>query len=75
MVPDGMSIFDKFCIPSTYRSNGFTVMLVPLGRGYPSPKYPKFSSLLCVTKDCYFTQMSVKFDSNEPDFEETLWIT
>lgn len=49
-------------------------MLAPL-RGYPSPKYPTLSSLLCVAKDYYFTHMTVKFGSNEPDFEEMLWIT
>ena len=74
-IPNGKSIFDKFCILSlTYRSNGFTTMLAPL-RDHLSPKDPKLSSLLCTTKECYFTRMSVNFNPNEPRFEKSRWIT
>ena len=68
-------IFDKFCILSlTHRSNGFITMLAPL-RDYLSPKDPKTSSLLCVTKKCYFTRMSVNIDPDRPGFGESRWIT
>jgi len=68
-------VFDRFCILSlTHRSNGFVTMLAPL-REYLSPKNPESSSLLCTTKECYFTRMSVKIDPNNPNFGETRWIT
>ena len=68
-------VFDRFCILSlTHRSNGFVTMLAPL-RDYLSPKNPESSSLLCTTKGCYFTRMSVKIDPNNPNFGETRWIT
>ena len=68
-------IFDKFCILSlTYWSNRFITMLAPL-RDYLSPKDPKSSSLLCATKECYFTWVSVKIDPDGPDFKEIWWIT
>ena len=73
-ISDGTNIFDKFCILSlTYRSNGFVTMLAPL-RDYLSPKDPKSSSLLCITKERYFTRMSAQIDPNGADFEETRWI-
>jgi tetratricopeptide (TPR) repeat protein len=75
-IPDRTDIFDKFCILSlTYRSgNGFLTMLAPL-RDHLSPKDPKSSSLLCATKDNYFTKMSVTIDPDSPSFAETRWIT
>jgi len=66
---------DKFCILSlTHRSDGFVTMLAPL-RDYLSPKDPKSSSLLCTTKEWYFTRMSVTIDPNKPKFREARWIT
>ena len=68
-------VFDKFCILSlTHRSNGFITMLAPL-RDYLSPEDPKSSPLLCATKERYFTRMATEVNPNEPNFEETRWIT
>ena len=68
------TIFDTFCVLSlTYRNNGFTTMLAPL-RDYLRPQGPMSSTLLSVTKDRYFTRMSIKFDHNTPVFTESRWI-
>jgi len=68
-------VIDKFCILSlTHRNDGFITMLAPL-RDHLSPKDPKLSSLLCTTKKCYFTRMSVKINPNKPNFREAQWIT
>ena len=73
-VPDGMDIFDGFCVLSlTSRSNGFITMLAPL-RDYLSPNDPKLSPLLCTAKDRYFIRMSVDLDPNQSNFKETWWI-
>jgi tetratricopeptide (TPR) repeat protein len=73
-IPNRTNIFDKFCVLSlTHRSNGFITMLAPL-RGYLSPEDPRSSSLLCATKECYFTRMSVHPNPNESSFEEMRWI-
>jgi len=73
-IPNGIYIFDKFCVLSlTSRSNGFITMLAPL-RDYLSPDDPKLSPLLCAVKERYFIRMSVDLNPNESDFKETQWI-
>ena len=73
-ISNRQTIIDKFCILSlTYRSNHFITMLAPL-QGYLSPKDPKESPLLCATKECYFSKLSIIVDPEEPSFEETKWI-
>jgi len=75
MIPNRTDAFDKFSILSlTYWSDGFVTMLAPL-RDYLSPKDPRSSSLLCATKELYFTRMSIKIDPDMPNFRETQWIT
>jgi hypothetical protein len=49
-------------------------MLAPL-RDYLSPRDPKTSSLLCATKERYFTRMSVIINPDKPNFGESRWIT
>ena len=74
-ISNGTNIFDKFCVLSlTYRSNMFITMLAPL-RDHLRPKNPKSSPLLCATKECYFTRMSVSLNPNKHGFEESRWIT
>ena len=68
------TIFNRFHVLSlTYRSNGFTTMLAPL-RDHLSPKDPKSSQLLCVTKDRYFGRLSVGIYPGKPGFEGARWI-
>ena len=49
-------------------------MLAPL-RDYFSPMDPGSSSLLCATKEYYFTWMSADIDLDGPSSGETQWIT
>ena len=72
--PNVIQILDKFSILSlTYRSNGFTTMLAPL-RDHLRPRNPTLSPLLCITKERYFSRLSVDFDPAQPEFEDTRWI-
>jgi len=74
-ISNATDILDGFCILSlAYRNNGFVTMLAPL-RDNLRPKDPKSSSLLCATKEKYFTRMSVIIDPDKPTFRETQWIT
>ena len=69
------NIFDKFCVLSlTYRSDGFVTMLAPL-RDYLSPEDPASAPLLCLTKDRYFSRLSVDVQPGKPGFNEARWIT
>ena len=73
-IPNRQYIFDKFCTLSlTYRNNQFITMLAPL-QDYLYPKDPKSSPLLCTTKECYFSRLSVDVDPDYPTFEEAKWI-
>jgi tetratricopeptide (TPR) repeat protein len=68
-------IFDKFCVLSlAYRSDGFITMLAPI-RDHLSPKDPASAPLLCLTKERYFSRLSVDVYPNKPGFEEARWIT
>jgi tetratricopeptide (TPR) repeat protein len=68
------NIFDKFrALSLTYRTNGFITMLAPI-RDYLCPQDPLSSPLLCATRDCYFTRLSVDVHPEEPGFDEAQWI-
>jgi len=69
------NIIDKFCVLSlAYRSDGFITMLAPI-RDHLSPRDPASSPLLCLTKDRYFSRLSVRIEHGKPGFEEARWIT
>jgi len=72
--PNGLNTFDKFCALSlTHRTNGFITMLAPL-RDYLRPRDPKSSPLLCMTKERYFSKLSVFANPDQACFEESRWI-
>jgi tetratricopeptide (TPR) repeat protein len=72
-IPNRTNVLDKFCMLSlTYRSDGFVTMLAPL-RDHLSPQDPKSSSLLCTTRDRYFTRMFADA-KDRLRFKETRWI-
>ena len=74
-VSNGPDILDKLCTLSlTYRSNGFIMMLAPL-RDHLRPKDPMSSQLLSTAKERYFTRLSISIDPDEPNLEESRWIT
>jgi len=74
-IPDRTSVFDKFCILSlTYRSNGVITMLAPL-RDHFYPQDPMTPPLLHMTKDSYFSRLSVDVYPGKPGYEEARWIT
>ena len=73
-IPDRRNIFDKFCVLSlTYRSGGFVTALAPI-RDYLRPQHPQSSPPLCVTRDHYFTRLSVNVYPDTPGFVEAKWI-
>ena len=73
-ISDSQKMIDKFCALSlTYPSGHFITMLAPL-RDYLCPQDPKSSPLLCATKECYFSHLSVDVEPGEPGFEEAKWI-
>ena len=74
-ISNGVNILDRLCVLSlTYRSNSFITMLAPL-RDHLRPKDPRSSPLLCMTKERYFSRMSVKINQNGPEYGEARWIT
>ena len=73
-IPDRTNIFDKLCMLSlTYRTNGFITMRAPF-RDYLRPKDPESSLLLCMTKERYFSRLSVDIKPGKPGFEDARWI-
>ena len=73
-LPNSTNAFDTFCTLSlTYQNNGFVTMLAPL-RDYLCPKDPASSTLLCMAKDRYFSQLSVFTNPGQPGSEEARWI-
>ena len=74
-VSGGQSMFDKFCILSlTYRIGGFVTMLAPL-RDYLRPDDPMSAPLLCITKERYFSRLSINVYPDDPDFKYSGWVT
>jgi len=73
-IHDRANVLDTFCVLSlAYRNNGFITMLAPL-RDHLCPNDPTSSPLLCVTKGCYFTRLSVDLNPDRPGFGEARWI-
>ena len=73
-LPDIESTFDKFCTLSlAHRSDDHITMLAPI-RDHLAPQDPTSSPLLCITKDRYFSQLTVRVLPGDPRFEGTRWI-
>ena len=73
-IPGRKNIFDKFCVLSlAYRDDGFITMLAPV-RDHLSPRNPMSIPLLRLTRDRYFTRLSVEIDPGKPGFEGARWI-
>ena len=73
-IPDRQKMFDEFCLLSlTYRTSGFVTMLAPI-RDHLGPQNPQSSTLLCLTRDRYFSRLSVEVDPTKPGFVEARWI-
>ena len=73
-ISDTQNILDKFCILSlAYRNNGWFTMLAPL-RDHLRPKDPASSTLLRITKECYFARLTGDIKPGQPGFEEARWI-
>ena len=67
-------LFDIFCLLSlTYRNNDFVTMLAPI-RDYLGPQGPRLSPLLCMTRDRYFSRLSVGADPDNPGPREARWV-
>ena len=68
------NMFDKFCVLSlAYRNEGFITMLAPI-RDCISPRDPALAPLLCLTKERYFSRLSVDVEPGKPGFVEARWI-
>ena len=66
--------FHELCVLSLiYRTNGFFTMLAPI-RDYLGPQDPQSTSLLCATRDRYFSRLSVEVDPDNASFGEARWI-
>jgi tetratricopeptide (TPR) repeat protein len=73
-ISDRKNLFDIFCMLSlTYRSSGFVTMLAPI-RDYLCPQDPRSSPLLCMTRDRYFSRLSVDADPDSPKSREGRWV-
>jgi tetratricopeptide (TPR) repeat protein len=73
-IPSTTNLFDIFCMLSlTYRSNGFVTMLPPI-RDYLGPQDPRSSPLLCMTRDHYFSKLSVDAHPDSPKSGAGRWV-
>ena len=73
-IPDAQNILDGFSILSlTFQNNGFITMLAPL-RDHLRPEDPASSTLLRITKECYFVRLTGDIEPGQPGFEDARWI-